>query len=295
MISFSKEDLKKLWKPKSDSSGEDNGQVTIIGGSSLFHGAPLLAIKAASRMVDMVFFSSPEPEMGEISKFKSELSSFIWVPWTEVEEYVRKSDAVLIGPGLMRFHKENGRAEVLRSIKEDGVFDDKGTETRSITKYLLQKYPDKKWVIDGGSLQVLDSLWIPNGSVLTPNKKELEILFKLQNNSVEKIEEVAKEFNCVICDKGPTSYVTDGQTTYEITGGNAGLTKGGTGDTLAGMTVGLLAKNSSLLSAAAAAFVVKKTAEALYEKVGYNFNADDVADEVFATLFKLAKESDSKQ
>ena len=36
-------------------------QITIIGGSDLFHGAPILALKTASRIVDMVFFTSPDP------------------------------------------------------------------------------------------------------------------------------------------------------------------------------------------------------------------------------------------
>src|SRR3972149_1330928 len=92
---FGPDDLKKLWRPREDSSGEDNGQVTIIGGSALFHGAPMLAVKAASRLVDMVFFGSTERDLEKIAK----LNSFVWVPWGGVEDYVAKSDAGLIGPG----------------------------------------------------------------------------------------------------------------------------------------------------------------------------------------------------
>jgi hydroxyethylthiazole kinase-like uncharacterized protein yjeF len=288
MTKFTQNDLKKLWMPRENSTGEDNGQVTIIGGSSLFHGAPLMAIKAASRMVDMVFFSSPEKELEQISA-KAGLSSFIWVPWEEVETYIKKSEAVLIGPGLMRYHTEDSGSE---------VFDEAGTLTRSVTKYLLQKYPNKKWVIDGGSLQVMDPKWIPKNAILTPNKKEYEMVFSTSpltplhnygegNQRGEVVEDMARKYQCVICDKGPTSFVTDGQITYEIYGGNAGLTKGGTGDTLAGMTVGFLAKNEPILAAAAASLVVKKTAERLYEKVGFNFNADDVANTVFSVLCEM--------
>jgi NAD(P)H-hydrate epimerase len=104
MKTFEKSDLNKLYKPEKGSSGEDNGQVTIIGGSKLFHGAPLLSLKVASRIVDMVFFASSQPCMGEIAqRIKSDLFSFIWVPWDEVAQYIKKSDAVLIGPGLMRY------------------------------------------------------------------------------------------------------------------------------------------------------------------------------------------------
>ena len=69
---FKRDDLKKLYKPANDSSGEENGQVTIIGGSELFHGAPLFCLTTASRIVDMVFFTSPEKSVGEVAnKIKS--------------------------------------------------------------------------------------------------------------------------------------------------------------------------------------------------------------------------------
>src|SRR3990167_5170785 len=123
---FDKSDLIKLYKPHPESSGEDNVQVTIVGGSSLFHGAPLLSLTTASRIVDMVFFASPEPSVGKIAQeLKSKLLSFIWVPWEEVEEYIKKSDAVLIGPGFMSF-----RGEKDREIVE---------ETKKITQELLAK------------------------------------------------------------------------------------------------------------------------------------------------------------
>ena len=56
MDKFTSKDLKKLKRTITDSRGERNGQLTIIGGSSLFHGAPIFSLRAASRMVDMVFF-----------------------------------------------------------------------------------------------------------------------------------------------------------------------------------------------------------------------------------------------
>src|SRR3989304_4003041 len=168
--------LKNLYRPDSNSNGEDNGSVVIIGGSSLFHGAPILALKTASRIVDMVFFSSPEPSIGEVAEqIKSKLMSFIWVPWNEIEAYINKSDAVLIGPGLMRFthEQEDLKTEEINNI--DGDHD--GKLTREVTKRLLSEFKSKKWVIDAGSLQVMDAKWIPENAILTPNNKEMELLF----------------------------------------------------------------------------------------------------------------------
>jgi hydroxyethylthiazole kinase-like uncharacterized protein yjeF len=278
MYKFSSEELKKLWKPRNDSGGEDNGQVMIIGGSHLFHGAPILALKAASRLVDMVFFSSPEETLSEVAaQIKAKLASFIWVPLAEADEYIGKSEAVLIGPGFLRFHSERVPYE-----KRMAECDEECQKTRKVTYELLKGFPDKKWVIDGGSLQSMDKGWIPKGAILTPNKKEFEILFGNGNEKIEAdtVMEAARKFECVIDYKAPVSIVSDGKTTYEIEGGNAGLTKGGTGDVLAGLTVGLLAKNEPLLAAASASWIVKKTADKLFEKVGYNYNADDVAEAV---------------
>jgi hydroxyethylthiazole kinase-like uncharacterized protein yjeF len=270
MESFEVDVLHKLYKPAKASSGEDNGQVTVIGGSKLFHGAPLYSLKIASRIVDMVFFATPEPSVGKVAeRIKSELFSFIWVPWEETDKYIEKSDAVLIGPGFMSF----------RSEKDNSIVE----KTRDITKGFLEKYKYKKWVIDAGSLQVMDADWIPKGAVLTPNKREYKYLFGKM-----KPEEAAKKYNCIITVKGPETVVVSPERGVRVTNGNPGLTKGGSGDVLAGLTVALLAKNDAFLAACAAAYVSKVAADELYDLLGTYYNADDLAEKVPETLHGLA-------
>ncbi len=271
MNQFDPAELKNLYKPAKESSGEDNGQVTIIGGSNLFHGAPLLSLKVASRIVDMVFFSSPEPSLGKIAEeIKSKLQSFIWVPWEEVEKYVEKSDAVLIGPGFLRF-----KSEKVSHGERHHVCDEACQITCSITQGFLTKFPDKKWVIDAGSLQTMDANWIPKNAILTPNQKEFEILF----GKMEPME-AAKKCDCIIVLKGPTTMVCSPEKCVEISNGNAGLTKGGTGDVQAGLAVGLLAKNEPFLAACASSYLTKAAADELFKKVGTSYNADDLANTV---------------
>jgi len=296
METFDKSDLKKLFKPEEKSSGEDNGQVTIIGGSKLFHGAPIFALKAASRIVDMVFFATPEPSVGRVAEqIKSKLLNFIWVDWGDVEAYIKKSEAVLIGPGFMRFGSEHTKdSDKLPNNHQEGIL------TRLITESFLTKFPDKKWVIDAGSLQVMDVNWIPGGSVITPNNKEFQILFGEQEKdadlfklSVDEKAEVAKrvanKHKCTIVLKGPETLIVSQDKVLKVVGGNPGLTKGGTGDVLAGLTVALLAKNEPFLAASAASFIVKAAADELNEKMGVNFNSDDLADQVPITLNNLIK------
>ncbi len=284
MLKFVENNLRRLWKPDNNSSGEDNGQVVIVGGSTLFTGAPLMSLVAATRLVDMVFLATPEEDKNIPNKMKlfSKLRSVIWIPREDLDAYMQKSDAVLIGPGLMRFHKETSSRPA--SVKPE--YDEVGTETKMLTKYLLQKFPDKKWVIDGGSLQTMEADWIPKGAVITPNKKEFEILFG-EKFSIDNLSILAKKYQCVIVYKGSVSYVSDGVEICEIEGGNAGLTKGGSGDVLAGIIVGLMAKNDPLLAACAGSFLIKRTADELYERVGVNFNADDVGKKVFEVWRKL--------
>ncbi len=275
MKDFDPKLLKKLYRPGKNSNGEDNGQIVIIGGSKLFHGAPILSLKAASRIVDMVFFASPEKSIEKVAaRIKSELFSFVWVPWEEVEIYLKKSDAVLIGPGFMRYSTENNNHHV-----KSGDCDEACILTRDITKSLLSKFPNKRWVIDAGSLQSMDPDWIPSNSILTPNRKEFEMLFKENLDSDYKvlITKYSKKHNCTIVLKGPETIVASSEKTVVVRGGNAGLTKGGTGDVQAGLTAALYAKNDAFLSAAAASYLVKKSAESLFKKVGFQYNADDLA------------------
>ena len=273
---FDIKQLKNLYRPANDSTGEDNGQVTIIGGSKLFHGAPLLSLKVASRIVDMVFFATPEKSVGYVSEqIKSQLFSFIWIPWEDVDAYIEKSDAVLIGPGFMRFESEHSA----KNIEHRRSLDGEGIKTREITENFLKKFPNKRWVIDAGSLQVVDPELLPKGCIVTPNKKEYKILFGNTNPG-----DAAKKYKCYISLKGAISYVYSPDDVIEVRGGNQGMTKAGTGDVLAGLTVALLAKNDPFLAASSASYIVKRAADELHKKFGVNYNADDLADKIPSTF-----------
>ncbi len=285
--------LKKLYKPPEDSSGEDNGQVTIIGGSRLFHGAPILSLKVASRIVDMVFFATPEQSVGRIAeKIKSSLLSFIWIPWEDTEKYIEKSDAVLIGPGFMRYGSE--KTPVWKRHYQNHL---EGRITREITESLLKSFPDKKWVIDAGSLQVIEPNLIPKNAIITPNRKEFELLFKediqgsggfqKKREKERLVKKVAEKYGCIVVFKDQTTIVCSPENCILVKGGNPGMTKGGTGDVLAGLTVSLFAKNDAFLAASSSSYIAKKAADELYKKVGINYNANDLSEkipEIFKSL-----------
>lgn len=245
-------DLKGLYTPPRESHKGQNGRLLIIGGSHLFHAASLWALTVASRIVDLVHYSSV-PENNEIVlRAKEEFRNGIVVRREELYAYIQEDDAILIGPGMTR-----------------------DEETEILTNRLLKEFPHKQWVVDAGALQMIDVSLIPKNAILTPHHGEYAQLFGDQEVSF-----VAKKHQCIVLLKGAVDLVSDGVVTRTIEGGNAGMTKGGTGDVLAGLIAALACKNDPFLAAIAGSFINKKAGDALFAKVGPYFNASDLAAEI---------------
>ena len=98
---------------------------------------------------------------------------------------------------------------------------------------------------------------------------------------------MAKKYNCVILLKGPTDVVCSKNKCVKIKGGNAGMTKGGTGDVLAGLVASLYCKNDAFLSTCVGSYINKKAGESLFKKVGYYFNSSDLVDEIPKAMKEL--------
>lgn len=278
MQDFLASDLKKLYTPPKASHKGQNGKLLLIGGSELFHSASLWALKVASRIVDMVFYSSIPQNNEIVLRAKQEFRDGIVVPRGKIEDYIDEADCVLIGPGLPR--KEG------QEVGDD--------DTKELTEKLIKKYKDKKWVIDGGSLQTMDPILVPKNSIITPHQGEFRKLFGLEPTE-KNISSMAKKYNIVILVKGltdiicsPFGFAQGKIRCTRILGGNAGMTKGGTGDVLAGLVAALYCKNEAFLAAKAGSFINKKAGESLFRKVGYFFNASDLADAIPQVMRKLA-------
>jgi len=132
------------------------------------------------------------------------------------------------------------------------------TIQKSWTERLFKAYPNKKWVVDGGSLQVISPEILPPAAIITPHHLEFKTLFNLEP-TLENTQIVAQKFNLTILLKGEKDYVLNKMETVQIDGGNVGMTKGGTGDVLAGLVAALYCKNEAFLSAEAGSFINKKS------------------------------------
>ncbi|OGG04171.1 NAD(P)H-hydrate dehydratase [Candidatus Gottesmanbacteria bacterium RBG_16_52_11] len=274
------DELLSLYLPPPGSHKGQNGRLLVIGGSHLFHAASLWALTVASRIVDLVHYSSV-PENNElVMQAKAEFRNGIVVPRSELESYIREDDCILIGPGMTR-----------------------DEETKSLTDKLLAGYPDKQWVIDAGALQMMDIDLIPKNAILTPHHGEFELLWskfgtEVQKsprrqgyreqakvrNEAERVSFIAQAFNCIVLLKGPFDIVCSPTANRRIDGGNAGMTKGGTGDVLAGLIAALACKNDPFLAACAGSYANKLAGDELYKTVGPYFNATDLSGQIPRTL-----------
>ncbi len=253
-------EVKILNQPPQQSHKGDNGKLLIIGGSEQFHGAPLFAAKIASKIVDLVYFSSVPENNKLISKMKSKFCDFIAVKRNKAIDFAKKVDTILIGPGI-------------------GA----NKETKKLTNSLLKKFKNKKFILDADALQVVDKKLLNKNCIITPHKGEFKSLFN-KTASKKIVLETAKKYNCIIVLKGAKDYITNGKELKINTTGNAGMTKGGTGDVLAGLIAGLSCQNDLFLSARAGAFINGLAGDRLKEKASYYYNASDLIKEIPKTI-----------
>jgi hydroxyethylthiazole kinase-like uncharacterized protein yjeF len=254
--------IKQLVLPIADSHKGQNGKLLIIGGSDLFHAPLLWAAEAASKMVDMVHVTSAAAVNNRLMKetLKHKFWNGIVVDWSNVEDYIKEDDTILIGPGMTR-----------------------SSETKEITDALITKYQSKNWVIDGGALQMVDPQLFKGNMIITPHHKEWQ-RFESEQQSFSLLHD-----ELVVLLKGQIDVAVRGNERVEIPGGNEGMTKGGTGDVLAGVVAALATKNDLLTAAVVGSYVNKLAGDKLYERVGSFFNATDLVTEIPHVLHEIVR------
>jgi len=286
--------------PKENSHKGQNGKVLIIGGSSLFHAASLWAAEVASHFVDIVHYCSTKENQKIFLNLKTKFINGIIVSKKDLIDYVEEDDAILVGPGMIRKDKLNIKNQVskihLKHQKDLIDIKDEGLYTYFLPKFLIENFSQKKFVFDAGVLQMMEKEWLlklKTPAILTPHQKEFERLFGEKifdldfEKKVEIVKKYAKKYKIIILLKAIKDVVSDGKKTYVVEGGNQGLTKGGSGDVLAGLVVSFYAKNKALESAVFASILLKKTADVLFLEKGYWYNINNLIEAVPLVLKKI--------
>ena len=286
--------------PKENSHKGQNGKVLIIGGSSLFHAASLWAAEVASHFVDIVHYCSTKENQKIFLNLKTNFRNGIIVSKKDLIDYVKEDDAILVGPGMIRKDKSNIKNQIskihFKNQKDLIDIKDEGLYTYFLPKFLIENFSQKKFVFDAGVLQMMEKEWLlklKTPAILTPHQKEFERLFGEKifdldfEKKVEIVKKYAKKYKIIILLKAIKDIVSDGEKTYMVEGGNQGLTKGGSGDVLAGLVLSFYAKNKPLESAVFASILLKKTADVLFLEKGYWYNINNLIEAVPLVLKKI--------
>ena len=138
-----------------------------------------------------------------------------------------------------------------------------------------------------------------HNAILTPHETELEIMLvnsgkefllpKLKESNIKEKAEILQgnlryflQNNNVLLIKGPTDIIiSKNKIAYNRTG-NQGMAKAGTGDVLAGLVVGFLAKSQDMFKSAVAASYINGWIgdQILKRKKGYTFLASDIVEDL---------------
>ncbi len=268
-VFLGKGDLLRLKRRNAASHKGNNGRVLVVGGSRDYSGAPTLAAHAAFKSgVDLVHVACPQSVAPAIRSYSPDfivhtLSEDIIVEG-DVEKIIELSknvDSIVIGCGMGR---------------------DK--ETASALNKLVKKIK-KPVIFDADALKLLDTQLInkmEKDVVVTPHSAEFKALFGLDipeelKNKMEIISKTSNENKCVVLLKGVLDIISNGKKTRLNKTGNPGMTVGGTGDCLAGLVGGLLAKGHDGFEAAClGAYINGRAGDMATVKYEYHFTATDM-------------------
>jgi NAD(P)H-hydrate epimerase len=262
-----------LRRRPSDSHKGDFGRLLIIGGSETYSGAPTLVALAALRTgVDLAYVAAPERTAYAISSISPDLITMKLEGKhlsvnnaSALKAYIEAANAIVLGPGL-----------------------DLHPETKDAVKIVIDAIENarKPLLLDADGLKAFAEfkrkLNIP--LVLTPHAGEFAILTgnKLPDNLNQKITEVQKaatELGATVLLKGPVDIIAEEKRFKLNLTGNPGMTVGGTGDVLSGITGALLAQNVEPFEAAVAgAFVNGAAGDFVAEDRGHHMVSTDLMD-----------------
>lgn len=233
----------RLPKRPKNSHKYDYGCDMVVGGSVGYTGAPYYSAEAASRVgAGLVFLGVPEA-IYEIEAIKSRSSIPFPLSCTksgalsegafeEIKARFAKTDAILIGPGMGRSDGITRlTANILRSFKGQIIIDADGINAVS---------------------ENIDILGISEKPVIiTPHMGEFSRLGgDVHASTAQAAHDFSVKHRCITVLKGPDTVTAfpDGDLFINASGSPA-LSKGGSGDVLAGMILGLAGQGFDLKAA----------------------------------------------
>ena len=262
-----------------DSRKGDNGIVLVVGGSYMYHGAPILSSIAALRCgTDLVYTAVPKINVVPTRAISPDL---IVIPLADqkltlgavnklVGALPRNLHSATIGMGLA-IQEKNSLLRLVQSLLNHDVR--LSLDASALIPEILPLLADKNVVV-------------------TPHAGEFKRLFGddavtvSAEQRIALVEKNAKEYGVTVLLKGPTDIISDGiTTTYLYKKDVPAMTVGGTGDVLSGLVAGFLSKNRNTLeSAASAAFINGMAGKSAQDRLGLHITSTDLLEEIPALI-----------
>ena len=264
--------VRKYIRPrKSNSRKGDNGKVLVVGGSYMYHGAPILSSLAALRTgCDLVYTAVPKVNAQATRAASADL---IVIPLAD-SKLTRGSVNKLLGQIPAGIDSATiGMGLAVQDIEA----------LKLLVKSLIER--DIRLSLDASALRKEILAIIKAKNVLvTPHASEFERLFgeKIPDNKKTRIsivEKHAKKNSITILLKGMDDIITDGTKTLINSKKTPAMTVGGTGDVLSGIAASMLSQNRDVIEAAAsAAFVNGQAGKIVQKNLGMHMVATDLID-----------------
>ncbi|HXI69119.1 MAG TPA: NAD(P)H-hydrate dehydratase [Verrucomicrobiae bacterium] len=206
----------------------DFGSLVMIAGSPGFHGAAVLAARAAQRaQPGRLMLFTDKPVYGAVAAQLQSVMVHAWKPKLKLPD---STSGILIGPGLAAPEAAGKLSAITRRLWRDS---------------------ELPMIVDASALD-----WLPPGEfqknavrVVTPHPGEAARLLKtsaqkVQSDRVKSLHEISRRLgNCWVVLKGHQTLVGRSQGEIFVNpSGNPHLAQGGSGDVLAGFIAGLLAQ-----------------------------------------------------
>jgi hydroxyethylthiazole kinase-like uncharacterized protein yjeF len=239
-----------LPQPEEGGGKDERGRILVVGGERENPGGLLLAATAALRagagklqlatvepIALAIGIAIPEARVFALGETKH--GAIAPSAGGEVVRLANGVDALVLGPGM---------------IEE--------TSATGLTRAVLAAVDGPAVVLDAGGFPYLaanpDALLRLDGrAVITPHAGEMATILGVDKEEVERAplataRRAASELGAVVALKGPETFIVspDGEA-YRYAGGSVGLATSGSGDVLAGIVGGLLARGATTPHAAA--------------------------------------------
>ena len=150
-------------------------------------------------------------------------------------------------------------------------------------------------LVAGALVACADAGDLENRAVLTPHAGEMAALLQRRRSDIEDeparfAQMAAQRFNAVVALKGSATYIAQPQGRMLVNRhGHVGLATSGSGDALAGIIAGLLARGADpLMSAAWGVYLHAIAGRALAQRVGVGFLAREVLAQIPPVMKRLS-------